>query len=115
MIFLDKYKTIQEAAALWNCSQRNVQILCKRGNIPGARKVSGVWLLPVEAVLHRSKIQNPPPAIRAEELYGRNTSVRLAPHAAAAGAEESGCTVTQYQILDGITLVFQDIHEEHLD
>ena len=102
-------------AALWNCIERNIQILCKRGKIPGAKKVSGVWLLPEESISPQKEIQNPPTGIQAEQLYGRNTRVRLAPHPAETAAEESGCTVTQYQILDGITLVFQDIYEGHLD
>lgn len=113
--FLGSYKSIQEASALWGCSERNVQILCKRGNIPGAKKVSGIWLLPEESVLRRSNTQNPPPAFRVERLYGRGTNVQLALHPAENRSEESGCTVTQYQILEGITLVFQDIHEERLE
>ena len=112
---MDAYKTIHETAVLWNCSERNVQILCKQGNIPGARKVSGVWLIPAEAVRQKSRIENFSSPIRAEQLYGRNTSVRIAPNPAEAAAEEAGCTITPYQILNGITLVFQDIHEEHLD
>ena len=112
---MDAYKTIRETAALWNCSERNIQLLCKRGNIPGAKKISGVWLLPVESVLHRAKPKNSLSAIRAEQLYGRKTPVRIAPHPPETAAEEKGCTITQYQILNGITLVFQDIHEEHLD
>ena len=112
---MDAYKTIQETAALWNCTERNVQLLCKRGHIPGARKVSGVWLLPAEAVRQKSRIENASAPIRAEQLYGRNTPVRIAPHPTETASEETGCTITPYQILDGITLVFQDIHEEHLD
>ena len=112
---MDAYKTIQETAALWNCTERNVQLLCKRGNIPGAKKISGVWLLPAEAVRQKSRIEKSSSPIRADKLYGRNTPVRIAPHPAETAAEETGCTITPYQILDGITLVFQDIHEEHLD
>ena len=52
---------------------------------------------------------------QAQHLYGKNTSVRLIQYFDEIQDENTGCTVTQYQILKGITLVFQDIHEEHLD
>ena len=112
---MEFYKSIQETAALWGCSERNVQILCKRGNIPGAKKVSGIWILPEEAVLHRLKAQNSPPAFHAEQLYGTETNVQFTLHPGENCSREEGCTVTQYQILDGIMLVFQDIHEERLN
>lgn len=112
---MSSYKSIQETAALWGCSERNIQILCKHGNIPGARKISGVWLLPEEAIHLRSNITKQPPTFHPEQLYGKNTAVRFSPCPSEAPVEERGCSVAQYQILDGITLVFQDIHEERLD
>ena len=76
------YKSIQETAAIWGCSERNVQMLCKHVNILGVKKVSGVWLLPEEAVLQRLDIQNPSSALRAEQLYGRNIDVHISSHPA---------------------------------
>ena len=110
---MDNYITVQEAAALWQCSPRSVQLVCKAGRIPGARKVSGVWLLPGDAV-HPGRETAAPGALHPERLYGKNTTVRLAP-APEEQPSESGCLVTEYAILEGMTLVFQDIHEEKLD
>ena len=112
---MGSYLTTLEAAELLNCSERNIQILCKRGMIPSARKVRGIWLIPEKAVLSRKKLSKPSPAFRAEALYGVNAKVHLTPSGAEAQMEESGCSVTQYPILEGISLVFQDIHQEHID
>ena len=107
--------TVQEAAALWGCSVRSVQMLCRKGTVPGARKVSGVWLLPASAVHTRYGRAQTVPAFHPERFYGSNTTVRVVSGPEERRAEQNGCTVTQYQILRGITLVFQDIHEEKLD
>lgn len=39
--------SVKEAAALLNnISERRVRTLCAEGRIKGAKKISGVWLLP---------------------------------------------------------------------
>ena len=112
---MDSYMSIHKTAELWGCSERNVQILCRRGAIPGAKKISGVWLLPVTAVRERIKAVKPSTVLRAEQLYGKNAKVHCIPDSSFQQHDGSGCLVTQYQILEGITLVFQDIHEERLE
>lgn len=40
------YITPAQAAARHGVSARRIQILAKQGRIPGAKKFSGVWLIP---------------------------------------------------------------------
>ena len=110
---MDLEETAREAAQRWGCSVRSVQMLCKQGAVPGARKVGGIWLLPADAVRPRSA--EGPPALHPERLYGRNTAVRISARPGEPLPQENGCTITEYPILDGITLVFQEIHAEKLD
>ena len=51
----------------------------------------------------------------ASKLYGNTAEVRIASKVAELRSNETGCRITQYRIIEGITLVFQDIHEEMLD
>lgn len=44
-----EYLTVQEAAEKWNLSKRTVQQLCADGRIPGARKFTRSWAIPVNA------------------------------------------------------------------
>ena len=112
---MPSYITIKETAKLWNCSARNVQLLCKQGSIPGAKKVSGIWLLPVDSIRPGSSKINPDFPFLPEKLYGKNADVHISTSNDEIRPDESGCMIIQYQILDGITLVFQDIHEETID
>lgn len=43
------YMTVQEAAALWKISERQVQKLCKANRIDGVIHLSRVWLIPKNA------------------------------------------------------------------
>lgn len=44
-----EYASARETAAEWGVSERRVQRLCAEGRIPGARKVSGSWIVPADA------------------------------------------------------------------
>ena len=43
---LQGYLTVKEVSEKWNVTQRQVQILCKNNRIPGAVKMSRIWLIP---------------------------------------------------------------------
>ncbi|MDE4541242.1 helix-turn-helix domain-containing protein [Thermoanaerobacterium sp. R66] len=43
------YLSAKEVAEKWNISRRRVQILCEEGRIPGAFKLSDVWVIPKDA------------------------------------------------------------------
>ena len=44
-----EYMTVQEAAMLWELSERRVQKLCKENRIDGILNVNRVWLIPKTA------------------------------------------------------------------
>ena len=44
------YKSVQEIAADWNISPRQVQNLCASGKIPGAAKLGKSWAIPDNSV-----------------------------------------------------------------
>lgn len=46
---MEKYQSVLEAAERWQITPRRVQILCNNGRIEGAKKQSGIWLIPYEA------------------------------------------------------------------
>ena len=105
----------KEAAARWGCTERSVQLLCRQGRIPGARKISGVWLLPRDAVHPRRQPKAAAAELHPEQLYGRSAAVHVTDSPKELPPEESGCIITEYPILEGISLIIQDIHAEHLD
>lgn len=43
------YMTVQEAAKLWELSERRVQKLCSENRIEGVIHLSRVWLIPKDA------------------------------------------------------------------
>lgn len=43
------FMTTKEAARKWEVTERMVQYYCKAGQIAGAVKLAGVWLIPKEA------------------------------------------------------------------
>ena len=43
------YLSAKEVAEKWNISRRRVQRLCVEGRIPGAFKLSDVWVIPKDA------------------------------------------------------------------
>lgn len=43
------YMTVQEAAKLWEISERRIQKLCEENRIDGVVRLSRVWLIPKEA------------------------------------------------------------------
>ena len=47
---INGYKTIQEMAAEWNITPRQVQNLCALGRIPGADKLGRTWAIPADAI-----------------------------------------------------------------
>ena len=46
---MNGYITIQEAAEKWGVTPRQVQILCKTNRIPGATRLSRIWIFPENA------------------------------------------------------------------
>ena len=44
-----EYLSAKEVAEKWNISRRRVQVLCEEGRIPGAFKLSDVWVIPEDA------------------------------------------------------------------
>ena len=112
---MSPYMTIKEAAAMWNCSERTVQMLCKKGSIAGAYKASGIWLLPESSVRPDTDRTDTLPPFSPEKLYGATTNVFVSTESGVNRSEGTGCTITNYPVMDGITLVFQDIYEEHID
>ena len=44
-----EYMTVQEAAKLWELSERRVQKLCKENRIDGTLHINRVWLIPKDA------------------------------------------------------------------
>jgi len=44
-----EYMTVQEAAKLWEISERRVQKLCEEKRIDGVVRLSRVWLIPKAA------------------------------------------------------------------
>ena len=46
---MNGYITVQEAAEKWGVTPRQVQILCKTDRIPGATRLSRIWIIPENA------------------------------------------------------------------
>ncbi|QOV20116.1 helix-turn-helix domain-containing protein [Blautia liquoris] len=44
-----EYMTVQEAAKLWEISERRVQKLCEENRLEGVVRLSRVWLIPKDA------------------------------------------------------------------
>ena len=44
-----EYMTVQEAAKLWEISERRIQKLCEENRIDGVVRLSRVWLIPRHA------------------------------------------------------------------
>lgn len=44
-----EYMTVQEAANLWEISERRIQKLCEEKRIDGVVRLSRVWLIPKDA------------------------------------------------------------------
>jgi hypothetical protein len=49
MMSINGYITVQEAAQKWGVTDRQVQIWCKDGKIPGATMLSRIWIIPENA------------------------------------------------------------------
>ena len=47
--------TVAEAAKKWGVSQRNIQIHCMKGNIPGVTLIGKAWQIPADAAYPRRK------------------------------------------------------------
>ena len=43
---MEGYASVQEMAAKWGVTPRQVQLLCKEDRIAGASKISKVWVIP---------------------------------------------------------------------
>lgn len=43
---MNGYMTVKEAADKWQITPRQVQILCKNNRIPGATRMSRIWIIP---------------------------------------------------------------------
>ena len=46
---MNGYITVQEAAAKWGVTDRQVQLWCKAERIPGAVMLSRIWIIPENA------------------------------------------------------------------
>ena len=46
---MEGYASVQEMAARWGVTPRQVQLLCKEDRIAGASKISKVWVIPSSA------------------------------------------------------------------
>ena len=46
---MNGYITVQETAEKWGVTPRQVQILCKTNRIPGATRLSRIWISPESA------------------------------------------------------------------
>lgn len=46
---MNGFITVQDAAEKWNITPRQVQILCKTDRIPGATRMSRIWIIPENA------------------------------------------------------------------
>lgn len=44
-----EYMTVQDAAKLWEISERRIQKLCEENRIDGVVRLSRVWLIPKDA------------------------------------------------------------------
>ena len=44
-----EYMTVQDAAKLWDISERRIQKLCEENRIDGVVRLSRVWLIPKDA------------------------------------------------------------------
>lgn len=44
------YMTLKEASERWGITPRRINYLCSTGRIPGAIKMTTIWLLPKDAV-----------------------------------------------------------------
>lgn len=44
-----EYMTVQEAAKLWEISERRIQKLCEENRVDGVVRLSRVWLIPKDA------------------------------------------------------------------
>ena len=44
-----EYMTVQEAAKLWEISERRIQKLCEENRIDGIVRLSRMWLIPKDA------------------------------------------------------------------
>lgn len=52
---MNKFVSVEDKAAEWKVTKRHVQVLCRNGKIDGAKKQSGVWLIPEGAKKPQSK------------------------------------------------------------
>ena len=52
---MNGYITVQEAAEKWGVTPRQVQILCKTNRIPGATRLSRIWIIPEKAEKHTNE------------------------------------------------------------
>ncbi len=46
---MNGFITVQEASDKWGITPRQVQILCKENRIPGALRMSRIWIIPEDA------------------------------------------------------------------
>ena len=46
---MKEYITAQEASVKWGITPRQVQILCKNDCVPGALRISRIWIIPENA------------------------------------------------------------------
>ena len=89
---MSSYMTVKEAAAVWKCSERNIQLLCKQGLIPGAHKISGIWVIPTDSIRPGTENETITSNVDPEKLYGRTIPVKISDHSGEPD-ENAGCTI----------------------
>ena len=63
------YTSTSAIAKRWKLSERRIQTYCSQGRIPGARKQSGVWIIPEDAVKPMRLSGGKKPAAKAQPLH----------------------------------------------
>jgi hypothetical protein len=61
-----EYMTVQDAAKLWEISERRIQKLCEEKRIDGVVRLSRVWLIPKDA---KKPVDGRLKAIKAKNPY----------------------------------------------
>lgn len=46
---MNGYITVQDAAIKWGITDRQVQLWCKSGKIPGSTMLSRIWIIPEDS------------------------------------------------------------------
>ena len=70
---MNGYITAQEAAKKWGVTSRQVQILCKENRVPGASRMSRIWIIPGDAQKSQPALDIPRKGERTDGSYEVNS------------------------------------------